>query len=161
MLTFFLRLRSSKNFSETSDVYSYGVFLLELISGREAHGRVEPSSQQNLVLQVCEFYCLQWLISLKYLYSVCNRLFPSLILKAKCINDLNNFMDKTLGAQAMNAVKEMMELALACVDISVRRPTMKNVVEELEGTQHREIGHLQTQFGGEIGVVTLGSELFK
>lgn len=61
----------------------------------------------------------------------------------------------------MDAVKEMMELALACVDISVRRPTMKKVVEELERIQHREIGHLQAQLGEEIGVVTLGSELFK
>lgn len=61
----------------------------------------------------------------------------------------------------MNAVKEMMELALTCVDISVRRPTMKNVVEELERVQHTEIGHLQAQFGEEIGVVTLGSELFQ
>ncbi|KAJ9698128.1 hypothetical protein PVL29_007293 [Vitis rotundifolia] len=124
-------LRSSKNFSETSDVYSYGVFLLELISGREAHGRDEPNSQQNLVLH------------------------------AKCINDLNNFADKTLGDHTMDAVKEMMELALACVDISVRRPTMKKVVEELERIQHREIGHQQAQLGEEIGVVTLGSELFK
>ena len=86
---------------------------------------------------------------------------PLKFLKARCINDLNNFVDKTLGDHTMDAVKEMMELALACVDISVRRPTMKKVVEELERIQHREIGHLQAQLGEEIGVVTLGSELFK
>ncbi|XP_021830505.1 probable leucine-rich repeat receptor-like protein kinase At5g49770 isoform X3 [Prunus avium] len=41
----------SKKFSEKSDVYSFGVFLLELISGREANGRIQLSSGDNLILQ--------------------------------------------------------------------------------------------------------------
>ncbi|CAI0397799.1 unnamed protein product [Linum tenue] len=48
----FLRSNSSRDFSVLSDVYSYGVFLLELISGREAHGKYQSSSDQNLLLQV-------------------------------------------------------------------------------------------------------------
>ncbi|CAI0397798.1 unnamed protein product [Linum tenue] len=45
---------SSRDFSVLSDVYSYGVFLLELISGREAHGKYQSSSDQNLLLQARE-----------------------------------------------------------------------------------------------------------
>ena len=41
-----------KNFSERGDVYSFGVFLLELISGREANARNQSHSGENLVFQV-------------------------------------------------------------------------------------------------------------
>lgn len=88
-------------------------------------------------------------------------LFPLQILKAKGIDDLDEFADKALGDEPRDAVKEMMQLALACVDISARRPTMKKVVEELERIQQGEIGRLQAQLSDEIVVVTLGSELFK
>lgn len=54
-----------------------------------------------------------------------------------------------------------MVLALQCVDTALRRPTMKSVVEELERIEEREFGHSQSELGEEIGVVTLGSELFK
>lgn len=61
----------------------------------------------------------------------------------------------------MQAVRRMMVLALQCVDTALRRPTMKSVVEELERIEEREFGHSQSELGEEIGVVTLGSELFK
>lgn len=55
----------------------------------------------------------------------------------------------------MYAAKQMMKLAVTCIDeASVRRPTMKFVVEELERIQESEVDV-------EIGAVTLGSELFK
>ncbi|KAJ4726029.1 hypothetical protein OWV82_004806 [Melia azedarach] len=120
-----------KNFSPESDVYSFGVFLLELISGREANGRYLSNSDPNLVLQ------------------------------AKTSSYLDNYIDKTLGEQTDDAGKEMMVLALQCVDISPRRPSMRHMVEELERIQQREIGRLDSEFGEEIGAVTLGSELFK
>lgn len=124
-------LNLSKNYSAGSDVYSFGVFLLELISGREAHGRNHSNSDQNLILQV----------------------------KRSC--DLGKYVDKTLGEQTVGAATEMMELALQCVDVSSRRPSMRQIAGELEGIQEREIGRLHSEFGEEIDAVKLGSELFK
>lgn len=54
----------------------------------------------------------------------------------------------------MYAAKQMMGLAMICIDTSVSRPTMKFVVEELERIQESEVDV-------QIGAVTLGSELFK
>ncbi|KAK9280638.1 hypothetical protein L1049_014334 [Liquidambar formosana] len=125
-------LRLSKDYSERSDVYSFGVFLLELVTGREALGRNQSNSQQNIVLE------------------------------AKGIPCLEDFVDQTLGDHTWHTAKQILELALLCVDsTSLRRPAMKNVVEELERIQEREIGHLHYEPSEEIGVVKLGSELFK
>ncbi|GAV66398.1 Pkinase_Tyr domain-containing protein [Cephalotus follicularis] len=125
-------LNSSKDYSAQSDVYSFGVFLLELISGHEAHGRNQQNCLQNFVLQA------------KYSSGM-----------------YDNFIDKALGDHSMRAAEEVMKLALKCVDISPKRASMKSVVEELEQIQEREIGHLHSEFGEDIGAVTLGSELFK
>lgn len=124
-------LNISKNLSERSDVYSFGVFLLELISGSEAHGRSQSNSGENLVLQ------------------------------AKSSNGFDKFVDKTLGEHRMGGAKQMMELALLCVDISLKRPSMRNVVEELEQIQERQTAHLRSESIEGIGAVTLGSDLFK
>ncbi|XWS53269.1 hypothetical protein CRYUN_Cryun11dG0142900 [Craigia yunnanensis] len=124
-------LYSSKKFSVQSDVYSFGVFLLELTSGREALCR----DQSNLE--------------------------PTLIMQAKDSNNLVNFVDKTLGNKSMHGAKQVVELALQCVDINPRRPSMKSIVEELERIQEKKIGRLHFESGEEIGAVTLGSELFK
>ncbi|XP_028109518.1 probable serine/threonine-protein kinase PBL28 isoform X2 [Camellia sinensis] len=124
-------LRLSKDFSDRSDVYSFGVFLLELISGRYALGRNQSNMQENLVLQ------------------------------AKGIHDLNDFVDKTVRDHTMHAVKQTMDLALLCIDMSIRRPAMKSVVEELERIQVSDFGNLHSGMGEDIGIVTLGSELFK
>lgn len=59
------------------------------------------------------------------------------------------------------ATKQMMELALMCIDASEQRPHMKIVVQELERIQARETSHFQIEVDEEIGAVTLGSELFK
>ncbi|KAF3455002.1 hypothetical protein FNV43_RR05450 [Rhamnella rubrinervis] len=118
-------LDTPKKFSEKSDVYSFGVFLLELISGREAHGEKQSNSAGNLVLQ------------------------------AKKRKEFDNFVDKALQGQTMYAARQIMELAMTCIDeASLRRPTMKFAVEELERIQESEV---DVQFGA----VTLGSELFK
>ncbi|POO01253.1 Tyrosine-protein kinase [Trema orientale] len=120
-----------KNFSERSDVYSFGVFLLELISGREANARNQSNSGEYLVFQ------------------------------AKHSEEFYEFVDKSLGGQAMHAAKQMMELALMCLDASERRPSMKFIVEELERIQEGEIARLSFELDSQIGAVTLGSELFK
>ncbi|KAK3206001.1 hypothetical protein Dsin_020047 [Dipteronia sinensis] len=124
-------LSSSKNFSASSDVYSFGVFLLELISGQDSHGRNQLNSDQNLVLQ------------------------------AKRGSSLDDYIDKTLGDQTGDAAREMMELALQCIDISRRRPSTRHIVEVFERIQDGEIGRLDSEFGEDIGAVTLGSELFR
>lgn len=59
------------------------------------------------------------------------------------------------------AIKQMMELALMCIDASEQRPHMTIVVEELERIEAREISHFHIEVDEEIGAVTLGSELFK
>ncbi|KAG2673914.1 hypothetical protein I3843_13G098200 [Carya illinoinensis] len=123
-------LSSSKNFSERSDVYSFGIFLLELISGHEAHSRSQSKKQDNIVLQ------------------------------AKRSNNFDKFVDKALGDQTMDVAKQMLELALQCLDASIRRPSMKRVAEELEKIQASKYGHLHSG-SFEIGAVKLGSELFK
>ncbi|XP_050370520.1 probable serine/threonine-protein kinase PBL28 isoform X2 [Argentina anserina] len=125
-------LDSLKEFSERGDVYSFGVFLLELISGREANGRNQLNSGNNLILQ------------------------------ARDCEELERFVDNTLGNFTLEAAtKQMMELALRCIDASEQRPQMKIVVQELERIQTREISHFQIEVHEEIGAVTLGSELFK
>ncbi|XP_048444703.1 probable serine/threonine-protein kinase PBL28 isoform X3 [Pyrus x bretschneideri] len=125
-------LDSSKKFSERSDVYSFGVFLLELVSGREANARNQLNSVDNLILQ------------------------------AKDCKDLGRFVDKTLGDKSWQTAKQMMELALMCVDGSERRPQMQIVVEVLERIHRgRESSHFHIEVDEEIGAVTLGSELFK
>ncbi|XP_058101776.1 probable leucine-rich repeat receptor-like protein kinase At5g49770 isoform X2 [Magnolia sinica] len=125
-------LNASNGFSERSDVYAFGVFLLELITGREALDRNISDSEPNLVE------------------------------RAKSTRDLDSFVDKTLGENGMEALRQMMELAMRCLETSKRRPTMNQMVRELELIHDREMGHQQTAgFGDEIDAVALGSDLFK
>ncbi|XP_022753601.1 probable serine/threonine-protein kinase PBL28 [Durio zibethinus] len=141
-------LYSSKKFSVQSDVYSFGVFLLELTSGREALCRDQSNSEPTLILQLTTM-----IITASF---SCNN-----NEEAKDSNNLVNFVDKSLRDKSMNGTKQVVELALQCVEISHRRPSMKSIVEELERIQEKEIGRLHFESGEEIGVVKLGSELFK
>lgn len=84
-----------------------------------------------------------------------------LFLKAKQREEFNEFVDKSLGGQAMHAAKQMMKVALMCLDTSERRPPMKFVVEELERIQEGEIARVSFELDVQIGAVKLGSELFK
>jgi hypothetical protein len=54
-------VREFRQFSEKSDVFSFGVFLLELLSGKEAT-EPSPETSQNLV----EWVSLPVLITLDY-----------------------------------------------------------------------------------------------
>ncbi|XP_040991747.1 probable serine/threonine-protein kinase PBL28 [Juglans microcarpa x Juglans regia] len=75
-------------------------------------------------------------------------------------NNFDKFVDKALGDQTMDVAKQMLELALQCLDTLIRRPSMKRVAEELEKIQASKYGHLHSG-SFEIGAVKLGSELFK
>ncbi|XP_047324404.1 leucine-rich repeat receptor protein kinase HPCA1-like isoform X2 [Impatiens glandulifera] len=74
-----------------------------------------------------------------------------------------DFVDKMAERTMIDgAAEKMMGLALVCVGSGVERPTMEKVVEQLERILEREIGPvLESRQSGEIGLVTLGSELFK
>lgn len=61
----------------------------------------------------------------------------------------------------MRGAKQVVDLALQCVNIRPRRPLMRSIIEELERIQETEIGGLPFEAGEEIGDVTLGSELFR
>lgn len=45
----FCRVREFRRFSEKSDAYSFGVFLLELVSGREAMDLLSSDLNINIV----------------------------------------------------------------------------------------------------------------
>ncbi|XP_028808045.1 probable serine/threonine-protein kinase PBL28 isoform X2 [Neltuma alba] len=121
-------LNQSKDFSKTSDIYSFGVFLLELISGREVH---KSNSAENLVFQVNNSHGV-----------------------------LEEFVDATLGGHEKQAAKKVMKLATMCLNESTTRPSMAQIVREVEQIQ-REFSSLHSYNTEVIGGVTLGSDLFK
>ncbi|KAI4322260.1 hypothetical protein L6164_021971 [Bauhinia variegata] len=125
-------LKFSQNFSEKSDVYNFGVFLFELTSGCEALYRNHSNCKENLVFQVSK--------NSKY---------------------LDKFLDITLRDHEKFAAMKIMELALLCLDVSFRRPSMRQIVAELEQIQQTEIAPLHSHKINVIAAVTLGSELFK
>ncbi|KAL5998375.1 hypothetical protein ACLOJK_009315 [Asimina triloba] len=127
---FSFRFSQSIGFSQTTDVYGFGVFLLELISG-QAVNRKGSDSSLNLVEQ------------------------------AKVDRNLDDVCDKTLGENAMQSLQQMLDLAIRCVEASSMRPAMNDILRELEKIHHGEMNWLQTgSMGDDIGIVTLGSELF-
>jgi serine/threonine protein kinase len=132
---FFFRVQEFKRFSEKSDVYAFGVFLLELVSGREASEPSPSSSTQTLV---------DWMQNLTD-YA-----------------DIPMMIDERLGGTyTAEGVEELITLTLRCVDVSSeKRPTMSFVVTELERILDKEVS-LTTVMGEGTPTVTLGSQLFK
>ncbi|XP_058753334.1 probable serine/threonine-protein kinase PBL28 [Vicia villosa] len=84
----------------------------------------------------------------------------NIIFQAKYSSVMDEFIDITLGEEERVAARRMMKLALLCVDAILRRPSMAHIVQELERIQ-RDIAPLYSEINEEIGVVTLGSELFQ
>ncbi|OWM67554.1 putative serine/threonine-protein kinase [Punica granatum] len=130
-------VREFRRFSEKSDIYSFGVFLLELVSGREAAVSPSPESNQNLV---------EWLQS--------NQDYTKL---SDVIID-----PRLLGSRfTVEGMEEFVRLIMRCIEpSSERRPAMSYAVMELDRILEKEMS-LTTVMGEGMPSVTLGSQLFR
>ncbi|XP_073291717.1 probable serine/threonine-protein kinase PBL10 [Primulina huaijiensis] len=94
-----------------SDVYSYGVVLLELLSGRRAIDKNRPPGEHKLV---------EWAR-------------PYLGNKRKVFRIMDNRLE---GQYTIDVAQKVANIALRCVSIDSKlRPTMNAVVQELEQLQ--------------------------
>ncbi|KAM7490776.1 hypothetical protein LguiA_033697 [Lonicera macranthoides] len=102
---------STGHLTTKSDIYSFGVVLLELLTGRRAMDKTRAKSDQNLV---------DW--AKPYLTS--SR-------RLRCIMD-----NRLAGQYSVKGSKEMALLALQCVSLNPKdRPKMPAIIETLEVLQ--------------------------
>ncbi|KAL7610814.1 hypothetical protein Lser_V15G10305 [Lactuca serriola] len=95
-----------------SDIYSFGVVLLELLTGRRAMDKKRPKSEQNLV-----DFARPYLTSSRRVRAI---------------------IDPRLGGQySVKGAKEVALLALYCVSLNPKdRPKMPVIIETLEGVKN-------------------------
>nr|GEW35831.1 nodulation receptor kinase [Tanacetum cinerariifolium] len=129
------KVREFRRFSEKSDIYSFGVFLLELVSGHEAAELLSSYSNQNIV---------EW------------------VHDHQEAGTLSSIIDPRLGNSfTAEGMEEYIQLIVRCVEVSSeRRPTMSYIVTELDRILEKEMS-LTTIMGEGTPVVTLGSQLFR
>ncbi|KAJ6403843.1 hypothetical protein OIU84_012108 [Salix udensis] len=127
-------VREFRRFSEKSDVFSFGVFLLELLCGKEAT-EPSPETSQNLV---------EW------------------VQDTQDYTNFSSIVDQRLGSSfTAEGMEEFIQLMLQCVGpSSERRPAMSYVVMELDRILEKE-RNLTTFMGEGTPTVTLGSQLFR
>ncbi|GJZ82515.1 nodulation receptor kinase [Tanacetum coccineum] len=118
-----------------SNIYSFGVFLLELVSGQEATELLSSDSNQNIV---------EW------------------VRDHQEAGTLSSIIDPRLGNSfTAEGMEEYIQLIVRCVEVSSeRRPTMSYIVTELDRILEKEMS-LTTIMGEGTPVVTLGSQLFR
>lgn len=128
-------VREFRRFSEKSDAYSFGIFLLELVSGHEAMDLLSSDLNVNIV---------EW------------------VENNQDSGNISAIIDPRLGNSfTTESMEEFMQLTVRCVDpSSERRPTMSYVVMELDRILEKEMS-LTTIMGEGTPVVTLGSQLFR
>nr|XP_043616563.1 nodulation receptor kinase [Erigeron canadensis] len=128
-------VREFRRFSEKSDIYSFGVFLLELVSGQEAMELLPSNSNQNLV---------EW------------------VQNHQEAGTISSIIDPRIGNSfTTEGMEEYIHLIVRCVEISSeRRPAMSYLVTELDRILEKEMS-LTTMMGEGTPVVTLGSQLFR
>ncbi|KAK8566066.1 hypothetical protein V6N12_059606 [Hibiscus sabdariffa] len=128
-------VREFRRFSEKSDAYSFGVFLLELVSGREASELPSSNSTENLV---------EW------------------VQNSQDYSNISSIIDSRLGSRfTPEGMEEFIKLTVRCLEpSSERRPAMSDVVTELDRILDKEMS-LTTVMGEGSPTVTLGSQLFR
>ncbi|KDP41870.1 hypothetical protein JCGZ_26888 [Jatropha curcas] len=128
-------VKEFRRFSDKSDVFSFGVFLLELLCGREATESPSPDSNQNLV---------EW------------------VQNTQDYSEFSSIVDQRLGTSfTAEGMEEFIQLIVRCLEpSSERRPSMSYVVMELDRILEKEMS-LTTVMGEGTPTVTLGSQLFK
>ncbi|XP_022751828.1 putative serine/threonine-protein kinase isoform X2 [Durio zibethinus] len=127
--------REFRRFSEKSDAYSFGVFLLELVSGREASELPSSGSTENLV---------KW------------------VQNSQDYSNISSIIDQRLDSSfTAEGMEELIKLIVRCLEpSSERRPAMSYVVLELDRMVDKEMSST-TVMGEETPTVTLGSQLFR
>ncbi|PIA61585.1 hypothetical protein AQUCO_00300834v1 [Aquilegia coerulea] len=117
--------------SEMNDIYRFGLFLLEIVSGEDTVQMNLLGPGENMIQQV----------------------------KSRVVS--NSIVDSRLaGSFTTEGMNDLINLTLQCLSISdAEQPNMKTVVSELEQILEREM-QWKTVMGEGTATVTLGSQLF-
>jgi len=134
---FYCRYYSTQQLSTKSDVFSFGVVLLEIVTGREPLNVHRPRSEWSLVewvlfqFWVCHGHVWLWLINLNL-----NRKNYVWMQAKPFIREsrIEEIVDPSIkGGYHAEAMWRVVEAALTCIEpFSTYRPSMVDIVRELE-----------------------------